>query len=805
MTYNSLISQAFNCHQNGDLEGAKTACEAILWQNPSHADALHLLGMIHYQEERTASAIDLITKAIRIFPSNPYYYNNLGSAFKSCGKLEKSKSSYKKALSLRANYPEALYNIAGLYHFEGKYDQALLYYQKAIFVNQQFPEALNNMAATLNILRKYDEAIECCKEAIKIKANYGEPFNNMGNAYNALGDIESAIACYRKSMTLSGESAEVLCNYANALQENGMIDDAIALYKQAIKLAPTYGKTYNNLGIAYRSKRKLKEAELQFKKCMKLIPEDAEAYHNLGNIYYDQGAYASAALWYDRALSINPETVQTLINRGIIYQETGDSDAALYNFSKALEIDPRNSKAHSHLVHELYQRCEWPRIKELNTKIDKLTESELENGHRPNEMPFLNLIRSADPLINFRVAKRWSRELSKSTLGKLGTSAFKHTYQKHKKITIGYLSNNFRNHPTSHLINDIFDLHDRSRFAINAYSYGEDDGSLYREKIQKKCDAFVDIQNSTHENAAQRIFNDRVDILVDLVGYMRGNRLEICAYRPAPIQVRWLGLAGTTGADFFDYLISDRIATPEDHASFYSESFVYMPDTYQANSQPVRKSTAIFDRGDLGLPEHGFIFCCFCSSYKIEPIMFRNWMEILNKVSGSVLWLLKSSPAVVENLRREASICGINPERLIFADKVPIEDHLQRIRHADLGIDTRIVNGAATTSDALRAGVPVLTMKGSHFASRMSASILNAIGLGAFVVETGPAYVQRAVELGNNPLVVQEIKATLKIYMHTKPLFDTHLFVRNLETAYIKMWERHRNGKNPEMLQVSGG
>jgi protein O-GlcNAc transferase len=263
-----------------------------------------------------------------------------------------------------------------------------------------------------------------------------------------------------------------------------------------------------------------------------------------------------------------------------------------------------------------------------------------------------------------------------------------------------------------------------------------------------------------------------------------------------------LGLAGTTGADFFDYLITDPIVTPESEASWYSEKFVYMPDTYQVNSRPLNFSNAQFGRNDAGLPENSFVYCCFCSNYKIEPTIFRIWMQILKGVPKSVLWLLKSNAIVEENLKKEAQRNGVNPDRLIFATKIDKEDHLQRIRHADFALDTRIVNGAATTSDALYAGVPVLSLKGTHFASRMSASILNAVGLSALVVETQSDYKKKAIEYGRSPSMANRIKERLKTNCLTMPLFDTKRFVRNLEKAYLKMWKRHLKQKAPDTIYV---
>ncbi len=801
-TIQESINQAIKFQQCGDLAKAELLYNSILAKEPQNPDVNHLLGVLHHLTGRTNTAVALITQAINLCPSNPYYYNNLGSLLKSDGKFKKAEHCFQKALSLNPDYPEALYNMAGMHHMSDNYDLALTLYKKAVEEKPLFPQAYSNMAATLNILERYDEALACCKKAEEIKPNYSEAKNNMGNAYQALGKLELAISCYQTSMALSGESAEVLCNYANALQEKGEIDEAIVIYGKAIKLKPEYGKAYNNLGTALRCKRKLKDAEAQFMKAIRLVPNDREAYHNMGNVCYDNGNFESASLWYDKAIAIDPRSIQSHINRGILYQESDESDNALKCFNKGLALDPKNSKAQSHMVHELYQRCEWLQIDDLNANIDTFTERELAMGQRPNEMPFLSLIRNANPLINYRVAQRWSREISKNTIGKKWPLTYRHTHTNQKKITIGYLSNNFRDHPTSHLINGIFDLHDRTGFAINAYSYGEDDSSLYRENIKQKCDTFTDLHNVTHEDAAQHIFNDQVDILVDLVGYMRGNRLEICAYRPAPVQVRWLGLAGTTGANFFDYIITDSIVTPESQELFYSEKFVYLPDTYQVNSKPLIESEKNFLRNGLGLPEGGFVYCCFCSSYKIEPAIFRIWMDILKRVPNSVLWLLKGNDIVEKNLRSEASKYGIFPERIVFADKMGKADHLERLKLAGIALDTIAVNGAATTSDALWAGVPVITMKGAHFASRMSASILNAVGLTDLVLEDEDAYLKVAVEIGNNPKFVQEIKERLKVNRLEKPLFDTQGFVKNLEKAYSKMWAFHSNGMKPKFLHV---
>jgi len=798
----SIFELALKHQLKGDWEKAEVKYNWILSQNPSDPDALHLLGVLHQQTGRVSTSIPLICRAIRVCPSNYNYYNSLGTSMKRVGNLKKARQCYEKALRLKPDYPEALYNFGGICYAQKDYDAALRYYQRAIEVKKEFPEAMNNMAATLNVLGEFQNAVEWCKTAIQLNPEYSEAYNNMGNAYLSLGKPDSAMFCYKKAISLAGESAEVLCNLSNALNANGDVNKAINGYEKAIQINPGYGKAYNNLGTVYRYRRNLSKAEELYKIAIKLSPKDSEAYHNLGNVYFDRGDYHAAILWYTKSIQIEPENLQTLINLGIVCNEVGDFSKALECYEKALGIDSKNSKAICHLVHEYYKRCEWPKLDGLNSQLDRLTKKELKEGERPNEMPFLNIIRSDDPLLNLQVAEQWSEELSTRTIGHKSINIFRRKPSKREKLTIGYLSNNFRNHPTSHLIHDIFELHDRHRFIINVYSYGKDDGSLQRNKIKQKCDLFIDSRDFSHEEFAKRINDDQVDILVDLVGYMQGNRLEVCAYRPAPVQVRWLGFAGTTGATFFDYMVTDRIVTPECSAQHYTEKFILMPYSYQVNSKPIEMAAVGFNRESVGLPENGFVYCCFCSSYKINSDVFDSWMHILEQVDESVLWVLDSNPAVASNLQRRAKERNVDPKRLVFADKLNKYEHLERIKLADLALDTLKVNGAATTSDALWSGVPVVTMIGNHFASRMSASILSSVGLSELIADNLKEYEKLAVAMATNPNVLFNLRSKLNKNKSTQPLFDTQRFVDSLENAYEQIWEIHCGGAKPREIQA---
>ncbi|MDO8123229.1 MAG: UDP-N-acetylglucosamine-peptide N-acetylglucosaminyltransferase [Candidatus Hermodarchaeota archaeon] len=369
-------------------------------------------------------------------------------------------------------------------------------------------------------------------------------------------------------------------------------------------------------------------------------------------------------------------------------------------------------------------------------------------------------------------------------------------------MVIGYLSNDFRYHPVAQLMLSLFGLHDRNRFKVVGYSHGIDDGSHYRKRIQQDCDKFVDLRNLGHADAAKRIYEDNIDILVDLNGHTAGSRLEICSCRPAPIQVTYLGFPGTSGAYFFDYIITDRIVTPQDHAPYYTENFVYLPHSYQVNDHTQSISDKEWQRKDFNLPEDGFIFCSFNQPYKIEPVMFSVWMKILTKVPKGVLWLSWGQGTAKTNLRREAEARGVESRRLVFAENMPMNEHLARLRLADLALDTRVYNGGATTSNALWAGVPVITLQGGHFPSRMSSSLLTSIGLPELITHTAAEYESLAVRLACDAHELETIRQKLATNRLEKPLFDTPRFVRNLEKAYKEMWKIFLAGEQPRRIDV---
>ncbi len=486
----------------------------------------------------------------------------------------------------------------------------------------------------------------------------------------------------------------------------------------------------------------------------------------------------------------------------------GDALAQLKNmteatdcFRRALVAAPRHPQAIPRLFNQALQCCDWDEAQRLKPMVDALTDEALAKGEAPAEAAFLSLAHAEDPARNRAIAEAMSRQAAQRAGPKLIVPA--RPRDGGRRLKLGYLSTDFRNHAVSQLLVRTLELHDRAQFKVWAYSTGAEDRSALRERVRDGVDAFIDIRDHDHRAAAERIAKDEVDILIDLTLHTTGARLEIAALRPAPIQMGWLGYPGSSGADFFDYLLTDRIVTPPDQAPYYSEQLAYLPETFQPNDdrQPIAPGTS--KRAEYGLPETGFVFCSFNQPYKIEPVLFDVWMGLLRDLPDSVLWLHRINEVAPVNLRREAAKRGVAPERLVFADRPEKPVHLRRLGLADLALDTRLYNGHTTTSDALWAKLPVLTLLGSQYASRVSASVLTAIGMPDLVATSLEGYRNIALRLARDPAALANVKARLARNRTTLPLFDSPRFARNLEAVYHAAWARHELGLAPALIEVA--
>lgn len=442
--------------------------------------------------------------------------------------------------------------------------------------------------------------------------------------------------------------------------------------------------------------------------------------------------------------------------------------------------------------------CDWENLDEWRRKIREI----IANNEEGKLSPFLLL--SIDGITaneQRRCAELWMRERIEASASQKSALAFTFPMTAKPKIRLGYLSCDFHEHATALLLVEMFEAHDRERFEVFAYSYGLDDGKGMRERLERTFDRFIDIQALSTAEAADAIHQDEVDILIDLKGYTSATRTVILSLRPAPIQVNYLGYPGTLGGEFCDYIITDRFLTPPGSASDYSEAFAYLPDTYQPHGRqcPIGERPT---RREAGLPEKGFIFCCFNQTYKITPEVFDIWCRLLVDIPGSVLWLLKN-PLAEGNLRREAFQRGITSERIIFADDKPQIEHFGRLQLADLVLDTLPYNAHTTASDALWVGVPIMTCVGETFPSRVAGSLLTAIGLKELIATNLESYYQLAFELATCSNSLNRVKEKLAANRLTTPLFDIVSYTRNLESLYETMWQNYLNGEKPSIVSLT--
>ena len=798
----SILQRGLHYHQQGDLELAEKNYRDILDVMPKNANALHLLGVLSNQVQDHPAAIDLITRAIQIAPDQPIFHNNLGNAYRDSGCCEQAIACYQKALQIKPDLVETYINMGIAHHQLADFDRAVSAYQKAIELNPNSAEAYYNLGNTFKEQRLFDEAVSCYRQATALNPTLVEAFYNQANILEKKARFEEAIACLKHCIQFKPDWAEAHNNLGNLSKQLGFIEDAIFYCQKAIQIKPELDEAYINLGNAFKDQGSFGNAIDCYRKALRINTANAQAYFNLGVTCAEADHMAEATGHFQKATQLNPHFAEAHNYMGVALAEQGRRDEAIDFFKKAIRINPDYAEAYIYLIHQLQHTCDWRLLSRFTEKLALLVTGAKDKGRSIVEPPFICMARCSDPAMNLAAAKAWSRKIAKPMLSATPLFALETRRQKKRKLTIGYLSGDFHDHATAHLMLSLFGRHDREKFKINCYSYGPDDHSNYRKQILNQSDQFIDIRKQSHIEAARRIYEEEVDILVDLKGHTRGSRLGILACRPAPVQVHYLGYPGSTGADFIDYLITDEIVTPKDHAAYYSEKLVYLPHCYQVNDDQQEIADRNWSRKALGLPDKGFVFSSFNLPYKIDQIMFDSWMRILQQVPGSVLWLFDDNQNARRNLQQEAANRGVESERLVFAQKIEKAEHLSRVKCADLALDTRIVNGHTTTSDSLWAGVPVITMEGSHFASRVSSSLLRAVGLRELVTDCLEEYEKLAVQLASHPSELNAVRKKLDINRLKKPLFDTARFVRNLELAYTEMWRIFLEGRAPAQIEV---
>jgi len=549
----------------------------------------------------------------------------------------------------------------------------------------------------------------------------------------------------------------------------------------------------NRRGIEHWKRGELAAAQDSLRRATRRHPGYASALSNLGMVLIESRRHDEGMALLERAVEAEPRHAGALNNLGVAMILGNNPAAAVKYLQAAVEADPKLAEAHANLLGPMMEICAWPALERKLSELVALAENSPPEVWAERVRPF-DLMALPVPRELQRAAGRYHAAKIAREAGTTGATAPPPA----PRLRVGYVSSDFRSHATTHLCIGLFGRHDRSRFEVTAYSFGADDGSAYRKRIEAECEHFVDISDFSLQETQRRIAGDGIHVLVDMKGYCGGARPEIFARRPAPIQVSYLGYPNSMHAPFMDYLVADRVVLPEADTHWYSEAAAWLPGAYQINDREQAIDERVPSRKQQGLPERGFVFCCFNNTYKIEAGIFASWMRILQAVPDSVLWLYRSNVPAKYALWKAAERHGVDRRRIVFAAAMPKAQHLARLRLADLVLDTHFYNAHTTTTDALWAGVPVLTWPGEMFASRVAASLLTAMGLPDLIAATREDYERRAVELARGPQALGALRARLAANRLTMPLFDTDAHVRHLEGAFETMWAAHARGERPQ-------
>ena len=577
--------------------------------------------------------------------------------------------------------------------------------------------------------------------------------------------------------------AQAALNNAIALHQQGNIDAAQTVYESILKSYPKNFDALHLLGVVAYQKKSFLIAQDLIAKAILINDSYAASHLHLGNAFQELGQLEAAKKCFIRATRLNPNYTVAYFNLGNVNNLLSLFEEAEVSYSYAFETDCTYAFIFGVLLQTRMKLCDW---RDYERNINELF-SQIMNGQKATTcFPVLGLTDSLQ--LQHQTALTYTANMfpSDDSLGDIPKK------NRSGKIKLGYYSADLSNHATAYLMAELFELHDKNKFELFAFSFGPDTQDEMRARLLLAFDHFIDVRQKSDQSVAQLSRELGIDIAIDLKGYTTGARPRIFSYRAAPIQVSYLGYPGTLGASYMDYLIADHTLIPPASQAYYSEKIAYLPNTYQVNDRSRTISSRRFSKQELGLPEKGFVFCCFNNNFKITPSMFGTWVRILNAVQGSVLWLFEDNEAAGRNLREQATLRGLDPSRLVFAPRMSLPDHLARHKAADLFLDTLPCNAHTTASDALWAGLPLITCKGEAFASRVAASLLNAIGLPELVTETQANYETLAIELATNPNKLKAIQEKLGRNRLTTPLFDTALFTKHIEATYSQFCERYQ-------------
>jgi protein O-GlcNAc transferase len=800
---NILFDKAFKLHQSNDIENAKILYENILTTDPTHFDSTHLLGVVFYQKYQFEDAIYWIRKAIDLKSDDAATYNNLANALVKINFYEEAIENYNQAIRLKLDYKEAYFNRGIAQKNQSLIEDSIESFNRSISFEYNLLQSYTNQGKLYFSLHDYQKSLTCFLNALKINSSF-ELYLQIGLIYFSLGQFRDSVNSYSKCLVLDPINHEAFFHQANSLQKLAEFSEAINCYTEAIKLNSQNTSAFVNRGIAFNALKNYDHAIKDFDIALELNPNLSTAYCNKGVTYNELRNYELAIYNFNNAIDLDQEFSEAYLNRGNSFYGLKSLDHAIDNYNIAIKLNDKYALAYSNkanalqelrrfkeaaesfkIAYSLNEHLEFAYGKYINSKlmicdwgsfnedIDKLRKY---STAKQSITPFDALSILDDPEFHKNNTENYIKHKFKD----FTIPSVKINYN-HQKIKIAYYSADFKEHPVSYLIAEIFELHDREKFEIFGFSLAKVKNSEIRNRIINSFDHHFEVSNLSDEEAAKLSQNLEIDIAIDLGGHTVDSRVSIFANRAAPIQISYIGYLGTMGAKFIDYLVSDEIIIPSSYRKYYTEKIIYLP-SYQSND-----SKRMLPSKDLGkeyeIPENTFVYCNFNNNYKLLPDMFECWIQILFKVKNSILFLFADNEEVIVNLKKYAELKGINGNRLIFGNRASYGEYLSRYTLCNLFLDTSPYNAGTTASDSLWCNVPVLTIAGNSFASRVAASLLTSMGLSDLITTNKKDYINLAVEIAHNQKKYFDIQSRLIKNKSASPLFNSHLFTKNWERA----------------------
>ena len=755
---NQMMARALQCFQSGNHDEAELILIKVLGTQPKNFDALHILGVLKGIKNQHHEALEFFRKALRVNSNDSFLNFNIAKAFSEIGEDEKSLKFHSSATRLNPNHPEGWVS---------------------------YGKSLSN-------LKRFDESLNLFSKAVALNPEYAEAWTNQGCAFKELGRFQQALDSFDKSIKINPHLAETWSNRGITLLNLKRVGEALASYDMAITIRPEYAEAYYNRGVALNALKLHEEALASSDRAIELKPGSAEAWSNRGNALGDLKRHEEALASYERSIELKPDYAEVWNNRGIALIELKRLEEALASYERAIAIKPDYDYLLGTQLHTKMKMCDW---QDFEANVENLL---LRIGEGKKSSASFAILALTDSLsLQRKASEIWMNDKHppNHSLG------FIPKLRRKEKIKIGYYSEDFREHPVSYLAVELFELHDKNKFELIAFYYGPPDSSNMHKRVSSAFNEFIDIRLKSDKEVAELSRLMEIDIAIDLSGLTGNERTGIFAYRAAPVQLSYLGYLGTMGVEYYDYLIADKTTIPTEYHQYFKEKIVYLP-SYQVNDSKRLISDKVFEKTELNLPLNAFVFCCFNNNYKITPPTFDGWMRILNAVPDSVLVLYAENQWAEANLKLEAEKRGVSKTRLVFGGRIERSEYLARYRLADLFLDTLPYNAGTTASDALWAGLPVLTCMGESFASRVAVSVLNAIELPELVTTTQEQYEANAIELAPNPAKLRAIKDKIEQNRLTTALFDTPRFTKHIEAAYTQMYERYQTDLPPDHIYI---